>query len=256
MERIELCEIDKFYNKFKSNVITFTNKTTKRIGLIQKDVKVNIGIFKFNGAVISSSMENITIIARLDGYLKEMVVSKKHMATVELKFLDNLYKKTSVFKLYGKVHDIDPYSTYKNVYTIDINITRKIPEELILKYCEYFTLLTSKDDSEIVEGMFFVNGTRKKCIASNLTKENLFIEVNSDTPERYIDQKAIVVIKNHSSGDVYEIIGRTDTKFIRSNHKFRVKLNYSNIQQGPRFNLSYDSLITILNRDSLTSSIV
>lgn len=256
MDRIESNEIDKLYNEFKSKIVTFTNKTTKKMGLLQKDVKINIGIFKFNGAVISSSMESITIIARLDGYLKEMVVSKKHMASVELKFLDNLYKKTSIFKLYGKVHDIDPYSTYKDVYTIDINITRKFPQELISKYCEYFSYLTSKSDCEIVEGMFFVNGTRKKCIPTCLTKDDLSIEVNSDSPERYIDQKAIVVIKNHSSGDVYEIIGRTESKYIRSNDKLRVKLKYSNVQQGPRFNLSFDSLFTILNGEAHSSAVV
>lgn len=255
MDKIELSKLESFYNKYKNRNITFTKETTRKIGLIQKDIKINVGIFKFNCAVLNSSMEDITIIAKLDGYLKEMVNARKHIASLEMKFFDNFYKETSVFKIYGKIYDIDPYSNYGDVFTINIKITRKFPMELIYKYYDYFSFLSTENLSKTIEGMFFINGTRKKCIPRNLTKENLSIEVDSNTPERYIGQKAIVVIKNLSSGDVYEIIGKTDYNYIQSNEKLNVKLNYSHLQQGPRFEHSFECLSSILNHGFQTANL-
>jgi len=128
----EIKEINEFYDRYKERKIVYSKEVSVDIGLAQKDTAIKIGSSIVKGALISSTMESLVILAKLDSNIKQSIFDQKGALTVQLKFLNRENGKSILFSIHTKFIGLnDQGLAQKDLQFVAMQIRRKIPNDLI-----------------------------------------------------------------------------------------------------------------------------
>lgn len=246
----ETIKYNMIYDKYKDSRILFSGNVSKSLGLKQEDTIVKIGMDRTKAALVSATMNDIVVIAKMNELLQRRIYTAKNMVTVHLKFYDSLFKKEMVFNLHTKVLNMNNHGlNHQDMHYVSMKFRRKIPNDLIAVFGKHHEKIQTAAAlrNKNVEAMMFVRGIKKVCFPSFIDGDKVLINYLGN-PQAFVNHKAMIVIKSEETGDVYEIIGKFDEEFSESNKTFQMKLNYSPEQQSPRFSASMDALVKLVNK--------
>jgi hypothetical protein len=245
----ELKQTNDFYENYRDKKIVYSKEVTHLIGLIQKDTEIKVDTETVKGILISTTMDSLIILAKLDEKMKQRIYDLNGSLMVHLKFTSKETGKDLLFTLHTKFLNINNQGLdQKDLYFISMQIKRKISNELIrifgLYHEETFLKLVSKKKK--VECLLLSNDRKKDCIAESIgnTEFTLFTE---DCDPSIINQKAIAIVKILNTGEVIEIIGQISRKEDDIGGKCHLVLTYNIDDQSPRFGYSIHVLKSLIN---------
>jgi len=243
----ELVENRKIYETFKEKRIVFSNENTRAVGLLQSETKVKIGMEAAKGALISATMDDVVILARIDKDAQNQLYKSNGLITIQLKFYDSLFKKSHVFNLLTKLVDMNNNGlNYENMYYLNLKMRRKIPDDLVKVFGHHHIKSEKSKVSTNTEGMLFIRGVKKVCTPVSINDESMTI-VFKGNPSGFLDQKGMVVLKVDGFEEVFELIGKISSDFDLVDDSYHLKLDYTPSQQSPRFSQSLLLLKQIIN---------
>ena len=245
----EIKEIDSYYSKYKDNNIVFSKEVSQSMGLVQRDTSIKLGDSIIKGAMISSTMENLVIVAKLNEIVKQTIYDLKGTLTVHLKFISRESGKSLLFTLHAKMLNMNSQGAdQKDLQFISMQIRRKIPNDLIKIFGQYHESARKKllNKKKKVECLLLANDVKTDCITESISKDELVLLFDDNTRVS-LNQKAIAILKIVKTGEVLEIIGSISKKIDESNGKCHIHLLYNMKDQSPRFGYSIHVLRNIIN---------
>ncbi|MBB6480493.1 PilZN3 domain-containing protein [Spirochaeta isovalerica] len=240
---------NQLYNKYKDQRILFSTSVAKSIGLQQSETILKIGMEKTKGALISATMNDMVILAKMTEALRRRIYSENGMVTVHLKFFDSLFKKEMIFNLYTKFVNMNNHGLPgQDMQYLSLKLRRRIPYELVSVFGKHHTKVSTASTvlNKKAEGMLFARGIKKNCFPSYIDNEKVMINFLGN-PQSFVNHKAMIVLKSPDTGETYEIIGKIDEQFEQNIDAFQMRLNYSIDQQSPRFTSSLGNLKELIN---------
>lgn len=249
MYQQQINEINEYFSKYKGKKIVFSSSVSRTLGLIQKDTSLKIGSEVFQGALLSSTMENLEVLIKLESHLIEQFSDQNIALIVHLKFNNKESGKNEIFTIYAKITGIKIHDrAHENIYVLSLNIKRKISNELILLYGFYheknrekLLLKKKKMACHLLSGE-----AENDCIAEKISPEAIDVYVEANCSAK-INSKSIVIIKIQNTGEVFEIIGRISHIENEDDGGYHLVLNYSLSEQSPRFGYSMHVLKNLIN---------
>jgi len=245
----EVKETNTFYATFKDKKIVYSKEVSQSIGLVQRDTSIKIGTEIIKGALISSTMENLVIMAKLSDSIKQAIFDQKGALVVHLKFISKETGKSILFTIHTKFLNINNQGLeQKDLQFLSMQIRRKIPNDLIRIFGHHFEEARSKLalKKEKVECLLLSNNVKTDCITEKLSKDELILLLD-DTPDVNINQKAIAILKIMKTDEVIEIIGTILKKEVEPDKKCRLFLSFLMTDQSPRFGYSIHVLRNLIN---------
>lgn len=247
--RQEIRELNNLYNKHKDKKVIFCRELSPNIGLAQTDTLMKVGNNTIKAALVSATMENLIVLININDYLYNLIYSNKHIITIQVAFINSLYKKKLVLNLFTRFESINSngLDEYKHSYYISLSITRKIPDLIkILGMHHEKRILKRESNKTPLDAIMFINGIRMNCIPLYINSENLILQFYGN-PERVCSKNAIVILKKPEKNDILEVLGTINKKYIESKGTYKITLNFSLEEQSPRFNKTLTSLKAIIN---------
>ena len=245
----EMKEINTFYSKYKDKKIVYSKEVTQDIGLIQKETVVKVGTSVIKGALISSTMESLVVLAKLNDQIKQEIFNQNGSLSVQLKFIMSDTGKSLVFTIHTKFLNINNQGLdQEDMQFISMQIRRKIPNDLIRVFGLFHEKATAKlkIKKSKVECILLANEQKYDCLIQSITKKELVLVLN-DSSIVEVNQKVIAILKVVKTGEVLEIIGTVVNKVSDSDKNYEISLQYDMEDQSPRFNYSIHVLKTLIN---------
>ncbi|MDA3812566.1 MAG: hypothetical protein PF518_19785 [Spirochaetaceae bacterium] len=245
----EIKEIESFYSNYKDKKIVYTKEITQLIGLVQKNTAIKVGSETINGALISSTMESLVVMAKLSEAIKQHIYDLNGILSVQLRFISRETGKPILFNLHTKILNMnDQGQDQKDLQFITMQIRRKIPNDLIRIFGLYIEeerkkLLLKKKK---VECSLLSRGEKKDCIAESIDKSVLTL-VLKDDPDLNMNDKVMAVLKIVQTDEIIEIIGSISKKIIESDSQCQLFVNFIMEEQSPRFSYSVHVLKNLIN---------
>jgi hypothetical protein len=223
----EIKEIESFYSNYKDKKIVYTKEITQLIGLVQKNTAIKVGSETINGALISSTMESLVVMAKLSEAIKQHIYDLNGILSVQLRFISRETGKPILFNLHTKILNMNDLIRIFGLY---IEEERK---KLLLK-------------KKKVECSLLSRGEKKDCIAESIDKSVLTL-VLKDDPDLNMNDKVMAVLKIVQTDEIIEIIGSISKKIIESDSQCQLFVNFIMEEQSPRFSYSVHVLKNLIN---------
>ncbi len=242
-------EIAGFFKKYRNEKIIFNKDNTQALGLIQKETVFKVGCESFKGVLISATMDNLVVLVNIDSQMRKTIYSANCLLTAQIRFYNSFHRKTLICNLFMKMMSMNNHAlNQKNMHYLVLSFRRKMPDDLIRLFGEFIEnkKLSEKPKGKQIEGMIVSRGIKKHCIPSLINDDNITLSFFGD-PQRFLDQKAMVVLKSIRSGEIYEIIGDVNKDFTVNKESCQLIMDFALEHQSPRFNYSLQVLKSVIN---------
>lgn len=242
------------YNKYRSSEIIFNRRNSADLGLVQGSTVLKVGQIFIKGAVLSTSMESITVIVKVNGFQAKYINLNSELLILQLKFYDPFLKKEESFSLTTTLIEMKKHGYEQNgVYKIKLDIVQDLPAEFLnifLNYQQRTMDLTDRICNEYNDGLInsvlLSNGEKKSCILHRINEDTVIINL-SGNPIGFLGNCGVIALKHMESGYCFSIKGLVKKEFHARRTTVDLVFNYSMNQQSSRFRESYNVLRDLIN---------
>lgn len=255
--------IDRYYEELHYNVVTFTKQVCRKVGLVRGDSHIRIRGETLPCLIYSLSMERAVVILRINETAKAIMAQTMPALTLHVRFSPT--KESISLMLDAQIEEIKEYGEkVPDTYFLALRYRRKAPNDLIKILGELIEAEKEKErriferinlDPQNAKKMglspaetfLFCQGEGKKCVLQEISVFSARVVI-SGHPADYEGNKAMLIMKIESAGEIGEMLGSVYSAEELGNNLVSVVVHFDQEVIPPSYKMFIGTYIDVLAR--------